>query len=97
MKVYHPGESFGELALLYNAPRSASIVAEKESMLWSLDRMTFNYILKQAMQKKRDNIDLFLDEMEIFNDVDRETKDRIGDSLKDCWYGPGQTIMEVND
>ena len=27
LKTYHPGEAFGELALLYNAPRAASITA----------------------------------------------------------------------
>jgi len=27
LKVYNPGESFGELALLYNALRAASIMA----------------------------------------------------------------------
>lgn len=25
LKTYHPGEFFGELALMYNAPRAASI------------------------------------------------------------------------
>lgn len=36
-----PGEGFGELALLYSAPRSASIKAGKLSHLWFIDRATF--------------------------------------------------------
>ena len=38
LKTYVPGESFGELALLYNCPRAASIVAKEDSTLFSLDR-----------------------------------------------------------
>jgi len=39
---------FGELALLYNAPRAASIKAESACALWALDRNTFNNIVKEA-------------------------------------------------
>lgn len=39
---------FGELALLYNIPRSATITAKSQSTLWSLDRETFNSIVKDA-------------------------------------------------
>jgi cAMP-dependent protein kinase regulator len=48
LKHYFPGEAFGELALLYNAPRAASIQADEECTLWALDRETFNHIVKDA-------------------------------------------------
>lgn len=53
LKTYQPGESFGELALLYNAPRAASIKAKTDSILWALDRETFNRIVKDAAAKKK--------------------------------------------
>jgi cAMP-dependent protein kinase regulator len=53
LKNYLSGDTFGELALLYNAPRAASIKAETPSHVWVLDRNTFNYIVKDSSQKKR--------------------------------------------
>jgi cAMP-dependent protein kinase regulator len=50
LKVYQPGEGFGELALLYNCPRAATIVAKEDSICWRLDRDTFNHIVKDAAQ-----------------------------------------------
>lgn len=50
LKEYQPGEGFGELALLYNAPRAATITATSDSIVWRLDRDTFNNIVKEAAQ-----------------------------------------------
>jgi CRP-like cAMP-binding protein len=35
------GDSFGELALITDAPRSATIVSVTNVVLWGLDRTTF--------------------------------------------------------
>lgn len=60
LKKYEAGEAFGELALLYNSPRAATIIADTESLLWCLDRETFNYIVKDASHKKREKYENFL-------------------------------------
>ena len=41
---YKSGGSFGELALMYNAPRAATVTATSDSVLWSVDRKTFRKI-----------------------------------------------------
>eukprot|EP00435_Cladocopium_sp_Y103_P055495 s1018_g18.t1 len=40
-----PGDIFGELALLYNAKRAASVYATDTCVAWQLDRETFNHIV----------------------------------------------------
>jgi cAMP-dependent protein kinase regulator len=60
LKEYKPGEGFGELALLYNAPRAATITSKNDYVCWKLDRDTFNNIVKDAAAKKREKYDNFL-------------------------------------
>lgn len=36
-----PGQVFGQIALLYDCPRTASIIAKSEAVLWHLDRVNF--------------------------------------------------------
>lgn len=50
-RCIEPGEGFGELALLYSAPRSASIKATKKSLLWFIDRETFRNAVSSMITK----------------------------------------------
>ncbi len=42
------GSSFGELALMYDAPRAATIKADVSSDLFRLDRLTFRHLLAKS-------------------------------------------------
>lgn len=44
-KTINEGETFGELALLYDAPRSATITALTDCSCWVIDRTTFKSII----------------------------------------------------
>ena len=49
MKAY---DGFGELALLYNAPRSATVKALEHSHLWGIDRDTFRKAVEEMITKE---------------------------------------------
>jgi cAMP-dependent protein kinase regulator len=57
LRKYEQGDAFGELALLYNAPRAATITSDEECLLYELDRNTFNHIVKDAAIRKREKYD----------------------------------------
>lgn len=97
LKNYGPGEAFGELSLLYNTPRAASIQALTESTCWVLDRDCFNHIVKDAAMKKREKYEKILNKVEILQGIDPYEKMQIADALKPVNFNPGDFIIKQGD
>lgn len=82
IKNYSSGELFGELALMYNVPRAASIVAIEKSVLFALDRETFNNIVKGSIIKTRERNEMFLSKIDILADLEPMEIQKLCDCLQ---------------
>ena len=97
LKHYVPGEAFGELALLYNAPRAATIIAEEDSVLWGLDRRTFNHIVKDAAAKKREKYEEFLKTIKILSSMDAYERSKLADAFKEEIVPAGEFVIQEGE
>ena len=97
LKNYKEGEVFGELALLYNAPRAATIQSIKESFCWVLDRNTFNHIVKDASQNKRLKYEHFLSTVPILMNIDRYERTKMTDAIKETKVPKGDLIIKQGE
>ncbi|OJD18516.1 cAMP-dependent protein kinase regulatory subunit [Emergomyces pasteurianus Ep9510] len=93
-----PGGSFGELALMYNAPRAATVVStEPKSTLWALDRVTFRRILMDAAFQRRRMYEAFLEEVPLLTSLKPYERAKIADALDTVKHPAGATIITEGD
>ena len=97
LKTYKEGELFGELALLYNAPRAATIYAKTDCVLWALDRLTFNSIIKESSINKREKYKNFLETIPLLSTVKTYELYSICDAIKVEKFSKNQFIIKEGE
>jgi len=97
LKKCAPGDVFGELALLYNVPRAASVEAWGRCLCWRLDRDTFNQVVKDAATKRADQYDKFLQNVSLFDSMEASERSRIVDALKVETYRMGDIVVRQSE
>lgn len=93
-----PGGSFGELALMYNAPRAATVVSTvPKCTLWALDRVTFRRILMDSAFQRRRMYEAFLEEVPLLSSLKPYERSKIADALDTMKYPAGSKIISEGD
>lgn len=97
LKNYGSGDVFGELALMYNVPRAANIIANSDVIAYALDRDTFNKIVKGASIKKREKQSAILKKISFLKNLNQEEIDRICDCLISESFDCDEMIIKQGD
>lgn len=97
LKTYISGQSFGELALLYNAPRAATIVSKTNCVLWALNRNCFNAIIRNSAIRKRGEYERFLQSVEILQTINQYEIGQLCDAIKVEIAPSGTKIITQNE
>lgn len=88
-----PGSVFGELAIVFDCTRTATVRAITECKLWILEQATFKSIMmKTGLIRQRDYIE-FLKTVPTLGNVPTETLSRISSALEETTYKKGAYII----
>lgn len=91
------GASFGELALLYDAPRAATCIAATAATLWKVDQNTFRFLLaKNADSQERKTTEV-LRSIPLFSGLSVATLNKFSSALTRVKFKQGEVIVKKGD
>mmetsp|Transcript_20670 Transcript_20670/g.29064 ORF Transcript_20670/g.29064 Transcript_20670/m.29064 type:complete len:382 (-) Transcript_20670:117-1262(-) len=94
---YDQKGSFGELALMYNCPRAATVKAATDGVLWAVDRATFRNIIIKETAKKREMHETFLRKVPVLANLSATHISQIADSLQVKSYNDGEVVIKQGE
>uniref|UniRef100_A0A672QQ56 cGMP-dependent protein kinase n=1 Tax=Sinocyclocheilus grahami TaxID=75366 RepID=A0A672QQ56_SINGR len=88
-----PGKVFGELAILYNCTRTATVRTVTSVKLWAIDRQCFQTIMmRTGLIKHAENMEL-LKSVLTFRGLPEEILSKLADVLEETHYEDGNYII----
>ncbi|KAH7817619.1 putative cAMP-dependent protein kinase regulatory subunit [Monocercomonoides exilis] len=99
VKVSHlnAGESFGELALMHNCPRAATIQATTDCVLWAIDQATYRHVMMKTVMEKRMKYQDFISKVRFFDSLDKYERQTLCDALQPQECEQGIVVVAEGD
>jgi cAMP-dependent protein kinase regulator len=97
VRTYENQGSFGELALMYNMPRTATVISMTKGKLWALDRLTFKRIVLKSAFEKRKMYENLLINMPMFKSLNNYERLNVADALVSREFKDGDAIIRQGE
>ncbi|KAF0697027.1 Aste57867_12255 [Aphanomyces stellatus] len=94
---YVGGDAFGELALLYNCPRAATIRALTPVSLWTVDRTSFRKILATTASTMQLSRVQFLQNVDLLQRLSNNQLQKVAAALKLEQFSDGSYIIKQGE
>jgi cGMP-dependent protein kinase len=88
---------FGELAIMYNCKRTATVKSKTHVNVWKLHRQIFQMVVKSAGQEKDEERYQILKSVKDFADVSEGKLRKIVDCLEEEHFDEGATIIKQGE
>ncbi|XP_060100714.1 cAMP-dependent protein kinase type II-beta regulatory subunit [Heteronotia binoei] len=95
--TYDNRGSFGELALMYNTSRAATIIATSSGAVWGLDRVTFRRIIVKNNAKKKKMYESFIESLPFLKSLELSERLKVVDVIDTKVYNDGEQIIAQGD
>lgn len=89
--------SFGELALMYNCPRAATVKATSAGVIWALDRASFRHIVVAAHSRQRKLYEQFIQKVPLFGNLSAQERSLIADCLESVEFKDGEAVVKQGE
>ncbi|XP_053559205.1 cGMP-dependent protein kinase 2 [Bombina bombina] len=89
--------TFGELAILYNCTRTASVKAISNVRTWALDREVFQNIMRKTAQARHEEHQNFLRSVSLLKNLPEDKLMKIADCLEVEYYEKGDYIIREGE
>lgn len=87
------GDTFGELSLMYDCPRSATVAATQDAVVWVLERDVFRQHVRKGQEDAASQLELFLNQVPILSPLSKVEKLRLLDAFEEKTYQAGETVV----